>query len=70
MNDFEKLKTCLKEIGIGFTEAIENGIKTAEFGGELNYNQTIKLGNGIGYFSSYCTFYFLDGKCNGHGCWE
>jgi len=70
MSDIERLIATFNEIGIKFKLKEYENTETAEYDGELMYNKKIKIDNGVGYYRFNCCFYFLDGKCTGHGVWE
>ena len=75
MNDLEKLKNTLTELGIEFEEKTAkeetgNEVHTSNYDGSAEWDKCIELDNGIGYFSFICVFYFLDGVSKGHGVWE
>ena len=75
MNDYEKLKKTFEEIGVDFKEVDvkekygECPVKV-EYDGEVKFDQELRLGNGVGYYSFRCKYYFLSGKYQGHGVWE
>ena len=75
MTDLEKLKQTFKDLEIEFTEMIaerEFGEKVATdwHMGRARFDTYLEIDEGIGYPGFHTTFYFLDGKCVGHGCWE
>ena len=70
MTDLEKLEQTFKEIGLEYEKIEYDIIEVAEYDGEAEYNVSIKINNGIGFFDSFCKFYFLEGKFQKHGCWE
>jgi hypothetical protein len=75
MNDLDKLKATLTEIGCEFVEKTaqaEYGKETYinKYDGEAEWDTKIVLYNGIGYYSFVCEFYFLKGKFQKHGVWE
>lgn len=70
MSDIEKLTKTFSELGIEFTIKEYEDTQTADYDGEAKYNARIKIRNGVGYYGFNCKFYFLDGKCTGHGVWE
>ena len=75
MNDYEKLKKTFEEIGVTFKEktpVLEDGAKSEVSGydGEVEYDQHLKVYNGVGYYRFWCDFYFLDGKYQNNGVWE
>ena len=75
MNDLEKLKNTLTELGVEFKEKTAkeetgNEVFTSSYNGSSKWDKCIRLDNGIGYFSFVCDFYFLNGVFQGHGVWE
>ena len=75
MSDYKKLKKSFEDIGVKFKEVDVKeryGECPAKFNydGEIEFDQLIKLDNGVGYYSFECHHYFLNGKYQGHGVWE
>lgn len=75
MSDLEKMKAFFKDMGIVFEEITSmqesnEQVSTMDYAFLVSWDTLLKLDNGAGYWSSYCEFYFLEGKYQNHGCWE
>ena len=70
MTDLEKLENVFKEIGVKYKKEEIDEIRDVEYDEKAEYNTTLILGNGVGYYDFNCQFYFLDGKFQNHGVWE
>jgi len=71
MTDFEKLKKTFDEIGCEYEVERQCDLVKLPWDGKIiTFDQIIAIDyDGIGdYF--ICYFYFLNGKFQGHGCWE
>jgi len=75
MSDYEILKKNFEDMGIKFNEVdVEASFgkcpAKVEYDGKIEFDQLLRLGNGVGYYSFECDHYFLEGKYQGHGVWE
>ena len=70
MTDLEKLESVFKEIGVKYEKEEIDEIRVVSYDGEAEYNTTLIINNGVGYYYFNCQFYFLEGKFQNHGVWE
>jgi len=75
MNDFQKLICVFDSIGCKYKiitskEEWQTETQKSSYNGELEWDTVIELDNGIGFYDFTCYHYFLNGKYQGHGCWE
>jgi hypothetical protein len=75
MNDLDKLREIFEILKISYT--VELASETGKYNSAFKYGSVnltwdtlIIIDEGIGYLNFHCIFYFLDGKCQGHGVWD
>lgn len=75
MTDLEKMKNTFNELSVMYEiktsqEVFGETPTNTSYDGTVTWDISLNLNNGVGYYSSECIFYFLDGKYQTHGCWE
>jgi hypothetical protein len=74
MSDLEKLKQCFTEIGVPFIEepidTEDQTFKDHSGVQEFTADTCVSIEEGIGYYSFYAEFNFLNGEFVCHGVWE